>query len=174
MKFDDEEEDVDEKNLDRKNLLNLPFDSIILSLLLVCVRVKCETVRRKDMIIAPINFAQISPGVYRSGYPNKKNFSFLQKLKLKCVLYIGTLPKKDDDLTFHRANLEFYEKEGIRFLHLDVGENREPFLQMNHKVVSQVVKLLLGSFLFLFFDFSFRSENATQKKNTQTRRTTRY
>jgi len=40
MKFDDEEEDVDEKNLDRKNLLNLPFDSIILSLLLVCVRVK--------------------------------------------------------------------------------------------------------------------------------------
>ena len=106
------------------------------------------------MIIAPINFAQISPGVYRSGYPNKKNFSFLQKLKLKCVLYIGTLPKKDDDLTFHRANLEFYEKEGIRFLHLDVGENREPFLQMNHKVVSQVVKLLLGTFSFFFLRFS--------------------
>ena len=111
------------------------------------------------MIIAPINFAQISPGVYRSGYPNKKNFSFLQKLKLKCVLYIGTLPEKEDDLTFHRENLEFYEKEGIRFLHLDVGENREPFLQMNHKVVSQVVKLLLGTFSFSFsIFFSFDSE----------------
>ena len=110
------------------------------------------------MIIAPINFAQISPGVYRSGYPNKKNFSFLQKLKLKCVLYIGTLPKKEDDLTFHRENLAFYEKEGIRFLHLDVGENREPFLQMNHKIVSQVVKLLLGTFSFSMIFFSFGLE----------------
>ena len=87
------------------------------------------------------------------------------------MLYIGTLPKKEDDLTFHRENLAFYEKEGIRFLHLDVGENREPFLQMNHKVVSQVVKLLLGTFSF-FYDFLlFRFRNAFY---TQTPRTTRY
>ena len=107
------------------------------------------------MIIAPINFSQISPGVYRSGYPNKKNFPFLQRLKLKSVLYIGTLPKKKHDLAFHRENLQFYEKRGIRFLHLDVGENREPFLQMDNNTVSKVIKLLLGMSLLLCMSFGF-------------------
>jgi len=96
--------------------------------------------------IPPLNFAQISPGVYRSGYPNRKNFEFLENLKLKSVMYIGTLPKKEHDLAFHRENLRFYDKSKIRFLHLNVGENREPFLQMDHNVVCQVMEVLLGTF----------------------------
>jgi hypothetical protein len=32
------------------------------------------------------NFTLVTPGVFRSSFPKKKNFSFLKKLKLKSVL----------------------------------------------------------------------------------------
>jgi tyrosine-protein phosphatase SIW14 len=39
------------------------------------------------MFIPPLNFAMVAKGVYRSGYPNPKNFPFLKKLGLKSILY---------------------------------------------------------------------------------------
>jgi tyrosine-protein phosphatase SIW14 len=33
------------------------------------------------------NFNLVTPGVYRSAFPKKKNFKFLKKLKLKSILY---------------------------------------------------------------------------------------
>jgi len=41
-----------------------------------------------NMVVPPLNFAMVEPGVYRSGYPNPKNFGFLKQLKLKAVMYI--------------------------------------------------------------------------------------
>ncbi len=38
------------------------------------------------MLIPPLNFAMVAKGVYRSGYPNPKNFPFLKKLGLKSIL----------------------------------------------------------------------------------------
>ena len=37
-------------------------------------------------MIPPLNFAMVSDGIYRSGYPNQKNFAFLRTLRLKSVL----------------------------------------------------------------------------------------
>jgi hypothetical protein len=34
----------------------------------------------------PPNFGMVAEGVYRSGYPTPKNFSFLKSLKLKSIL----------------------------------------------------------------------------------------
>ena len=39
------------------------------------------------LLIPPTNFAMVAKGVYRSGYPNPKNFAFLKKLGLKSILY---------------------------------------------------------------------------------------
>lgn len=36
--------------------------------------------------IPPLNFAMVAKGVYRSGYPNKRNHPFLSKLGLKSIL----------------------------------------------------------------------------------------
>lgn len=32
------------------------------------------------------NFALVTPGIYRSAFPKKRNLSFLKKLKLKSIL----------------------------------------------------------------------------------------
>jgi tyrosine-protein phosphatase SIW14 len=39
-----------------------------------------------NLLIPPLNFAMVAKGVYRSGYPNQKNFPFLKKLGLKSIL----------------------------------------------------------------------------------------
>ena len=39
-----------------------------------------------EVLVPPINFALVVPGVYRSGHPNKKNFGFLKQLKLKGIM----------------------------------------------------------------------------------------
>lgn len=44
--------------------------------------------RGADVLIPPLNFSIVSKGVYRAGYPNEKNISFLRKLKLRTVLYV--------------------------------------------------------------------------------------
>lgn len=41
---------------------------------------------RDKLLIPPLNFAMVAKGVYRSGYPNTKNFAFLKKLGLKSIL----------------------------------------------------------------------------------------
>ena len=38
------------------------------------------------LLIPPLNFAMVDKGVYRSGYPNKKNLHFLHKLRLRSVV----------------------------------------------------------------------------------------
>jgi tyrosine-protein phosphatase SIW14 len=38
------------------------------------------------VLVPPINFALVAPGVYRSGHPNRRNFGFLARLGLKAVV----------------------------------------------------------------------------------------
>lgn len=38
------------------------------------------------VLVPPINFALVAPGVYRSGHPNRRNFGFLARLGLKTVV----------------------------------------------------------------------------------------
>ncbi|RLN38259.1 hypothetical protein BBJ28_00019772 [Nothophytophthora sp. Chile5] len=53
-------------------------------------------------LIPPLNFSMVASGVYRSGFPNRKNHAFLQELGLKSVLcvsaasFLAELPLADD------------------------------------------------------------------------------
>ena len=40
----------------------------------------------EEDLVPPENFALVSSGVYRSGFPMKRNFRFMESLKLKTVL----------------------------------------------------------------------------------------
>ena len=42
----------------------------------------------QEALIPPENFNMVCEHVYRSSFPKKKHFRFLQKLKLKSVLYV--------------------------------------------------------------------------------------
>lgn len=38
------------------------------------------------VLVPPLNFAMVAPGVYRSGHPNKNNFPLMRKLGLKVIV----------------------------------------------------------------------------------------
>jgi len=40
----------------------------------------------EEDLVPPENFSVVSNGVYRSGFPMKKNFRFMESLRLKTVL----------------------------------------------------------------------------------------
>jgi hypothetical protein len=40
------------------------------------------------VVVPPLNFAMVAPGVYRSGYPNKRNFPFLRRLGLRSIMCV--------------------------------------------------------------------------------------
>lgn len=42
----------------------------------------------EEDLVPPENFAVVCPGVYRCGFPKKRNFSFLETLGLRTVLYV--------------------------------------------------------------------------------------
>ena len=75
------------------------------------------------LIVPPLNFAIVEPGIYRSGYPNKRNFNFLQKLQLKSIMYIN-----EDN--YSEENLEFIKQEHIQIFHLKIAGNKEPFMEI--------------------------------------------
>lgn len=73
-----------------------------------------------QMRIPPLNLACVLPGIYRSGYPNRRNFEYMKTIGLKSVLCLCV----DDVLP---ANVEFYAANNIRFFHVGIVGNTEPF-----------------------------------------------
>eukprot|EP00051_Salpingoeca_urceolata_P029641 m.490501 g.490501 ORF g.490501 m.490501 type:complete len:272 (+) comp28209_c0_seq1:108-923(+) len=66
----------------------------------------------RKLFVPPLNFAMVVRGVYRSGYPNKKNFPFLEKLGLKTMVYFSADPYLPD-------NHSFVDEQGIDEFHFD-------------------------------------------------------
>lgn len=65
----------------------------------------------------PENFAMVYPNVYRSSFPNKKHFQFLQGLGLTTVL---TLVQEE----YPEQNRAFFKQNGIRFLQIGMPGNK--------------------------------------------------
>ena len=72
---------------------------------------------QRSVLIPPLNFAMVAKGVYRSGYPNAKNHTFLSKLKLKSILYL--CPEE-----YSAANMKFMSENGIQLLHYGIKGNK--------------------------------------------------
>eukprot|EP00762_Andalucia_godoyi_P006682 ANDGO_06157.mRNA.1 putative tyrosine-protein phosphatase At1g05000 len=70
----------------------------------------------------------VCPGIYRSGYPQKKNFPFLKKLGLRSVLFM--CPEE-----YLPANVEFSDRHGIQILQYGVEGNKEPFIDIPDDVI---------------------------------------
>jgi hypothetical protein len=52
---------------------------------------------------ATTDFAPV-PGVYRSGYPQKKNFEFMKTLSLKTIIFLCQEEYSEVNMTFCREN----------------------------------------------------------------------
>ncbi|RIB08478.1 protein-tyrosine phosphatase [Gigaspora rosea] len=88
------------------------------------------------VMVPPLNFAMVAPGVYRSGHPNRKNFPFLKKLKLKSIMYLSS-----DE--FHEELSQFVKDQNIQVFHYKIDGNKEPFIEIEQKEISNaLVKVL--------------------------------
>eukprot|EP00743_Colponemidia_sp_Colp-15_P005848 GILK01006285.1.p1 GENE.GILK01006285.1~~GILK01006285.1.p1 ORF type:complete len:333 (+),score=35.37 GILK01006285.1:40-999(+) len=81
-----------------------------------------------QIFIPPENFAMVSKGVYRSGFPKRKNFPFLKKVGIKSIVYM--CPED-----YPQSSLDFMEKEGMKLLQFGVSGNKEPFVDIPEDVI---------------------------------------
>ena len=88
-----------------------------------------------EMYIPPLNFSMVIPGVYRSGYPSKKNFPFLKKIGLKSILYL--CPERYAD-----NNMEFCRTHNIKVLQFGIEGNKEPFVHIPEEAIRRAVEQL--------------------------------
>ncbi|ORX65097.1 protein-tyrosine phosphatase [Linderina pennispora] len=94
--------------------------------------------RKSQLIVPPLNFAMIAPGVYRSGFPNPKSQPFLLQLGLRTIIYIYDGECKD----YHQ---KFISDNDIKFRHFCVTANKEPFEEMDHAMVSEILAVILDT-----------------------------
>ncbi|KAI9323907.1 tyrosine-specific protein phosphatase family protein [Zopfochytrium polystomum] len=83
-------------------------------------------------VVPPLNFAMVATGVYRSGYPNKKNFPFLLSLRLNTIMYVCA-----DDIG--EDNVRFCGENGIRLIHYRIQGNKEPFMEIDQTVMASAL-----------------------------------
>ncbi|WVQ71874.1 hypothetical protein IAR50_001416 [Cryptococcus sp. DSM 104548] len=62
-------------------------------------------------IVPPMNFGLVEDGFYRSAQPSELNFSFLEKLNLKTIIWVGAEEPSD-------IFLSFIESQGIKLYNL--------------------------------------------------------
>ncbi len=84
----------------------------------------------------PENFALIEPGIYRSAFPMKRNFSFLVRLKLKSIL---TLILEE----YPAANKEFNERHGVKLFQFGMEGNKEPFRSMPAEKTAEALRVVM-------------------------------
>ncbi|KAJ1503767.1 hypothetical protein HMI54_004796 [Coelomomyces lativittatus] len=90
----------------------------------------------ESVLVPPLNFAMVCSGVYRSGYPNRKNFTFLKTLQLKTLIYV--CPE-----SYAEENQRFAEENQIQVFHYQIKSNKEPYIEMKEKDVLDVLEKIL-------------------------------
>jgi len=86
----------------------------------------------RGVLVPPLNFGMVLPGIYRSGYPNSKNFPFLKKLGVKSVVYL--CPDK-----YMESNRVFFDDEGINLFQFSMRGNLEPFVEVSQQMMCQAL-----------------------------------
>jgi len=87
------------------------------------------------LLIPPLNFAMVADGIYRSGYPSKKNHQFLKTLGLKSILYLCL-----ED--YPPGNLKFINEHGVKLFHIGIFGNKEPFVDISQKDIASALSTL--------------------------------
>mmetsp|Transcript_22552 Transcript_22552/g.29518 ORF Transcript_22552/g.29518 Transcript_22552/m.29518 type:complete len:310 (-) Transcript_22552:7-936(-) len=88
------------------------------------------------ILIPPLNFAMVCPGVYRSGYPVPMNFCFLKQKSLKTILCLCPEILK-------KSSIKFAEQNDIAIHSLKMSESKEPFIGISNEIVVEALQILL-------------------------------
>ncbi|PPD74215.1 hypothetical protein GOBAR_DD28867 [Gossypium barbadense] len=87
-------------------------------------------------LIPPLNFAMVDNGIFRSGFPDSANISFLQTLRLRSIIYLCPEP-------YSEANNEFLKSNGIKLFQFGIEGYKEPFVNIPQDTIREALKTLL-------------------------------
>ncbi|KAK2979041.1 hypothetical protein RJ640_013675 [Escallonia rubra] len=90
----------------------------------------------EELYTPPLNFAMVDTGVFRSGFPDTANFSFLQTLGLRSIIYLCPEP-------YPEPNVEFLKSNGIHLFHFGIDGCKEPFVNIPEDTIREALKVVL-------------------------------
>lgn len=91
-----------------------------------------------QFFVPPLNFSMVDYGVFRSGFPQPSNFTFLHSLGLRSIIYLCPEP-------YPEANLEFVNANGINLYQFGIEGHKEPFVNIPDDAIREALKLLLDT-----------------------------
>ena len=102
-------------------------------------------------LVPPFRFATVELGLYRSAYPKERNFDFLRRLGLKCIISLtpasSALPEslggKISSWEYHSSLDKFCSESGIKRIHLPV-EKPKDHIPLTPLIITQCLQLLLN------------------------------
>nr|CCC92869.1 unnamed protein product [Trypanosoma congolense IL3000] len=80
----------------------------------------------------------VCPGVYRSGYPTRKNYRFIRALKLRTIIYL--CPEE-----YAEANVKFCEENRIKICRFATEGNKEPFMDISETLMHRILTALIDT-----------------------------
>lgn len=140
------------------------------------VPTECTVFRKTVLVradyVPPLNFSLVEDGIYRSGFPMPANYPFLDRLKLKTIIYLGDTgqdkPKakkvkedkgngdeKKEKKKKENSTQDIFEKykawvtaSDIQFHHLVMHSSQEPFIlntqEETQKALITALELMLN------------------------------
>lgn len=88
------------------------------------------------LLVPPLNFAMVDHGVFRSGFPESANFTFLQTLGLRSIVYLCPEP-------YPETNMEFLKANGIQLYQFGIDGRKEPFVNIPEDTICEALKVVL-------------------------------
>ncbi|KAK8590154.1 hypothetical protein V6N13_088935 [Hibiscus sabdariffa] len=90
-----------------------------------------------DLVLEPPpNFSMVEEGIYRSSFPRPCNFSFLQTLNLRSIIYLCPEPYPEE-------NLDFLRSQNIRLFQFGIEGKTEPSLATLRDAIRGALKILM-------------------------------
>ena len=100
---------------------------------------------QSSLLVPPLNFDMICASkirsggaIYRSGFPNERNYSFLNTLHLRTIIYLST-----DEIRENLQNYVFINRQKLKLLQFPVQVNKEPFQEMDQSIVLDALRTIL-------------------------------
>ncbi|KAI4308404.1 hypothetical protein L6164_031484 [Bauhinia variegata] len=98
----------------------------------------CDKVEEEDLFVPPLNFAMVDNGIFRSGFPEPSNFTFLQSLGLRSIIYLCPEP-------YPETNMEFLKSNGIKLYQFGIEGHKEPFVNIPDDTIREALKVVLDA-----------------------------